>query len=83
MNIKYFRTASNDISASEGWFKTILLLGLISFIPIFGIIVVMGYAFGWAREIAWGTRAPLPKKIFGNEDGMYSRGFFALASISP
>ena len=33
---KYFRTSYGDIKSSKGWFGKICLLGLISFIPIFG-----------------------------------------------
>lgn len=79
MQAGYFKTAWNDVKSSGGWFGKVLLLALICFIPIFGAIVVSGYLFGWARDIAWGIRGPLPKHIFGNEDGkLYSRGFFVL-----
>ncbi len=79
MRIKYFSTAWNDVRHSSGWFGKVLLLGLVACIPVFGWIVVLGYLYGWARDIAWGVHAPLPARIFGNEDGkLYSRGFFAL-----
>lgn len=79
MQAGYFKTAWNDVKNSEGWFGKLLLLSLIAFIPIFGAIVIAGYLYGWARDIAWGMRGPLPKHIFGNEDGkLYSRGFFVL-----
>ena len=77
MQIKYFQTAWNDLTKSEGWLRKMMLLALISLIPIFGAIVVMGYLYGWARDIAWGVRNPLPARIFANEDGkLYRRGFF-------
>ena len=79
METSYFDASWNDIRNSPAWFPKVLLLGLISMIPIFGSIVVNGYAWGWARDIAWDVHRPLPKAIFGNEDGkLYSRGFFAL-----
>lgn len=79
MQAGYFKTAWNDIKNSEGWFGKILLLALIAFIPVFGAIVVAGYLYGWARDIAWGIHGPMPQRIFGNEDGkLYSRGFFVL-----
>lgn len=79
MQIKYFQTVWNDVTHSEGWFKKAMLLALVAFIPIFGVIVVAGYAYGWAREIAWNMRTSMPKHIFGNEDGkLYRRGFFVL-----
>lgn len=75
----YFSAAWNDIKSSPGWFGKLLLLGLVSLIPVFGAIVVAGYLYGWARDMAWGVHAPLPARIFGNEDGrLYSRGFFVL-----
>lgn len=79
MHISYFKTAWADIKNSPGWLPKMLLLGLVSLIPVFGTIVVAGYLYGWARDIAWNVHAPLPARIFGNEDGrLYSRGFFAL-----
>ena len=40
---------------------------------------MLGYLYGWARDIAWDVHGPMPKHIFGNEDGkLYSRGFFAM-----
>ena len=78
MQIKYFETAWNDIKNSQGWVPKLLVLALVNFIPIFGQIVTFGYLYGWGREIAWGVHAPLPVKIFGNEDGkLYRRGWFA------
>ena len=79
MQIKYYRTALNDLRNTKGWFKKLLLLALLNLIPIFGQIVTFGYLYGWAREIAWGVNNPLPDRILGNEDGkLYRRGFFAL-----
>jgi len=75
----YFGTAWNDIKNSPKWLSKMMVMALLFFIPIFGPIVVAGYLYGWARDIAWGVHSPMPAKIFGNEDGrLYSRGFFAL-----
>ena len=75
----YFKAAWGDITGQPGWFGRICLLALVLLIPVFGTVVVLGYLFGWARDIAWGVRTPLPWRVFGNEDGrLYSRGFFAL-----
>ncbi|MGI6106047.1 MAG: DUF4013 domain-containing protein [Raoultibacter sp.] len=79
MQISYYSAAWNDIKNSPGWVGKMFLLALISLIPIFGQIVVFGYLYGWARDIAWRIQGPMPKHIFGNEDGkLYSRGFFIL-----
>ncbi len=83
MQTGYFNAAWQDIKNSPGWFGKLVLLSLLSLIPIFGWLVVLGYLYGWARDIAWSVHAPLPARIFGNEDGkLYSRGFFALVISS-
>ena len=75
MQTGYFSAAWNDVKSSQGWLAKMFLLGLIAFIPVFGPVVLLGYAFGWARDIAWGVHMPLPARIFGNEDGLlYRRG---------
>ncbi len=79
MESGYFKTCWNDIKETPGWFAKILLLGLVFLIPIFGQVVVLGYSYGWAREIAWNMKTPMPARIFANEDGrLFSRGFFVL-----
>ena len=73
----YFAAAWNDVKNTPGWVGKMILLALINLIPIFGQIVTAGYLYGWARDAAWGLQTPMPKRIFGNEDGrLYSRGFF-------
>lgn len=82
MQIKYYQTAWNDIKNSSGWFGKLCLLALIGLIPIFGQIVILGYLYGWARDIAWGVHEPMPAKIFGNEDGkLYRRGWFIFVLV--
>lgn len=79
MQVGYFKLAWADLKQTQNWFGKLMFLALIQFIPIFGTIAVNGYLFGWARDIAWGIRQPLPKRVFGNEDGrLYGRGFYAL-----
>lgn len=78
----YYARAWNDIKNSPGWFGKLCLLALLDFIPIFGPIVAYGYLGGWARDIAWGVKSPLPAHIFGNEDGkLYRRGWFVFAAL--
>lgn len=79
MQAGYFDAAWSDVKGSPGLPGKLLALVLISLIPVFGWIVVYGYLLGWARDLSWGVRAPLPARIFENADGeMYRRGFFAL-----
>ncbi len=73
----YFAAAWGDITNSPGWISKLLRLGLLCLVPIFGQVVMYGYLYAWARDIAWNVHRPLPEKIFGNEDGnLYKRGFF-------
>lgn len=79
MQAGYFKTAWKDITQSPDWMAKLACLALVSFIPFFGWIVVFGYFFGWARDIAWKVHTFLPEHVFGNEDGkLYTRGFFIL-----
>ncbi len=75
----YFAAAWDDIVNSPGWFSKFLRLSLLCFIPVFGVIVVFGYLYGWARDMAWNVHRPMNKRILGNEDGaLYKRGFYIL-----
>jgi len=79
MQIKYFDAAWQDIKNSPGWFGKLCLLALLSFIPIFGQLVMLAYLYGWARQIAWGAHLPMPASVFANEDGKFwRRGWFLL-----
>ncbi|MDO4841607.1 MAG: hypothetical protein Q3982_02905, partial [Phoenicibacter congonensis] len=54
-----------DIKGSKGWFRKILLMALIEFIPILNW-VNKGYALRWSRELSIGSLGAMPKKIFGD-----------------
>lgn len=83
MRIAYFKTAWRDIVSSPRWVTRFLVLALVSLIPIFGWIVVSGYLLGWARDVAWGARTPLPDHVFDNADGMlYRRGLFSVVIVA-
>jgi hypothetical protein len=73
MRIKYFATVFDDIKASSGWVRKMFLLGLLRFIPIFGPMIVQSYLYGWVRGAAYGAQTPLPRRVFGNEDGQLYR----------
>lgn len=77
MNGQYYRTALHDITSSNGWFKKLLLLGLIDFIPVFGQMTVYGYAYEWAHKAAWGMQTSMPEKIYGRKNSKMLRwGWF-------
>lgn len=54
--------AVNDVKGDPSLMRNSLLLGLISFVPILNF-VVEGYAVNWAREIPFGGRTQMPRKI--------------------
>lgn len=54
--------AVNDVKGDPLLLRNSLLLGLISFVPILNF-VVEGYAVNWAREIPFGGRTQMPRKI--------------------
>lgn len=87
MEVGYFRAAWNDVKNSPGWFGKVCLMALLAtvswIIPVIGPfimgIVITGYMYGWARDIAWGVHAPMPKGLFENADGqLWQRGFFIM-----
>lgn len=58
---------------TPGWFKKMLLLGLLNIVPILNWIVP-GFALRWAREVPLGKREGMPHDIFG--DRAFVTGFF-------
>lgn len=66
--------AWRDITGHQGWFKRILILCLIGCVPILNF-AVEGYCIRWARELSFGHRAELPKKLLKKKE--ISTGFFA------
>lgn len=45
----------------DEWITVILIGGLIALVPIFGTIVLIGFLFETARNVAMGSSRPLPK----------------------
>lgn len=65
--------AWSDITSTTGWFKKILLLGLIMCVPILNFYVI-GYCMRWGRQLVLGKIESMPEKIF--EEGNFSQGFY-------
>ena len=59
----YMDRAWEDLSADDGWWKAILALGLANCLPIIGQVIMFGYLFDWAKEVAWGMNTPLSRKL--------------------
>ena len=78
----YFAAAWGDVVKSPNWASLLIRLGLLCLIPVFGVAVMYGYLYSWARDISWNVHRPMPCKIFANEDGtLYKRGFFILVVV--
>lgn len=71
MQKRIFKTVWGDIEHSKGWFRKLCLFALLVFVPIVGPVMIFASFFGWAREIAWDIKEPLPRKIVFNEDGKF------------
>lgn len=50
-----FATSWKMLTHERGWIVPLCLLALVGWIPILGQIVVLGYAYEWARFTAWGV----------------------------
>ena len=62
-NQSLFSAAKSALTCEGGWFKRVLLLCLIAFIPIYGLIFVTGYIYEWAAGIINHTELPFVRKI--------------------
>lgn len=59
----YMGDAWDDLVGDEDWWKAVLALGLMNCVPIIGQIIMFGYLFDWAKELAWGMKTPLSRKL--------------------
>ncbi len=74
----YVAQAFRDIVHSGDWLRVILILALLSYIPIFGAIVLYGFLLRWVREAAWKMDTPMRPRVLDNFDGqLYSYGWRA------
>lgn len=62
-NQSLFSAAKSALTCEGGWFKRVLLLCLIGFIPIYGLIFVTGYIYEWAAGIITHTELPFVRII--------------------
>ncbi len=59
---RYFSRSWKMLTSQKGWYKPVLLLALGMFVPIFGLLALLGYAFEWARLTAWNIDAAPKQK---------------------
>ena len=50
-----FVASWNMLTGERGWYKSIVVLALLSWVPFLGTIALLGYAYEWARLAAWGV----------------------------
>ena len=51
----YISRSWDMLTRDKGWIKVILLLALACFVPLVGLIGLVGYGLEWARLTAWGV----------------------------
>lgn len=79
-----FSSSWKMLTRDKGWMKPLCILALVGWIPILGQIVVLGYAYEWARLTAWGVDAT-PKQHgvdYGKVLATGGRAFLVLLSMS-
>lgn len=59
----YMDNAWDDLVEDEDWWKAVLALGLMNCVPLIGQIIMFGYLFDWAKELAWGMKTKLSRKL--------------------
>ncbi len=60
----YLSRSWRMLTQDKGWYKPILVLALVTFVPIVGLLGTLGYYLGWARLTAWGIdSAPKQRKV--------------------
>lgn len=72
------------LTRDKGWIKPLLVLTLVSWIPILGQIVVLGYGLEWARLTAWGVdSAPKQRGVkYGKVFATGGIGFLVAVTMS-
>lgn len=70
---RYLSRSWAMLTQDRGWWKVILVLGVVGFIPIVGQMAVLGYALGWARLTVWGYDSA-PKQTRVDVGGVLTTG---------
>ncbi len=65
--------ALDDIKGQQGVGKKMAFLGLLGCVPILNFVVT-GYAINWSREVPFGARTPMPKKVVNGQN--FETGFY-------
>lgn len=59
----YMDDAWEDLESDEGWWRSVLALGLMNCVPVIGQIAMYGYLFDWAKEAAWGMKTKMSRNL--------------------
>lgn len=73
----YMDHAWEDLAQDDEWWKATLVLGLMNCVPLIGQIIMYGYLYDWAKEVSWGMKTPLSRKL-GDLGRCTKYGFLAL-----
>lgn len=65
--------ALDDIKGQQGVGKKMAFLGLLGCVPILNFVVT-GYAINWSREVPFGAKSPMPKKVVNGQN--FEIGFY-------
>ena len=78
-----FSSAWKLLTKEKGWYKPVIILTLVGWIPVAGQIAIMGYALEWARLIAWGSdAAPKQRDVkYGKVLGSGFRAFMVMLTL--
>ncbi len=61
---RYFSRSWKMLTSQKGWYKPVMLLALGMFVPLFGLLALVGYGLEWARLTAWNVdSAPKQKGV--------------------
>jgi hypothetical protein len=74
-----FGKAFTYVFEDKNWIMKVLVGGLISLIPIFGWIVVIGYMLTTLKNVADGQPEPLPE--WGNFGDFFMKGLYAFVGV--
>ena len=72
----YLSRSWRMLTQDEGWYKPIMVLALVAFVPLIGPIGILGYELGWARLTAWGIDSA-PKQTRVNVGACIAGGWKA------
>jgi len=73
----WLQSTARGTTSSIGLGELAIISLIFGVLNVISTIILNGYTYGWAREIAWNIQTPMPQKIIYNNDGTFwKRGVF-------